>query len=106
MSPYINTETNDYPLYDGDLALLDVDLQNLPAHIKEVIVEIPDYDDATETIYEEKPQLLENGTYHAVVKVRPLTEEELNGKRKQKVVIKVIDGIAITEEEAQLLINR
>lgn len=106
MSPYINTETNEYPLYEGDLALINVSLDDLPAYIEEVIVDIPDYDETTETIYEDAPQRAKDGKYHAIVKVRALTQEEIDGVRRQKVVLKVISGVAITEEEAQLLINR
>ena len=106
MSPYINTQTKEYPLFEGDLALINVDPENLPSYIEKVVVEIPDYDEMTETIYEETPQRGEDGKYYAVIKVKKIDEKEFKRRLIEKTVRKVINGEKITEEEAQLLINR
>lgn len=105
MSLYINTQTNEYPIYIGDLILVNVNPDDLPDHIHEVAIEIPEYDEKTETIYEEAPIKDENGKYHAVIKVRAKTQKEIDEYLRGPIRVKVACHQPITEEEAQLLIN-
>ena len=103
---YMNTQTNEYPLYAGDIALLGVEEPNLPEHIVEVEVIVPDFDPETHVVVEETPKLGKDGKYYAVINLREYTEEEKNQLRVNEVKRKVMRDVPITEEEAQLLINR
>lgn len=103
---YLNTETNEYPLYVGDIALLGIEESDLPAHIVEVEVVVPDFDMETHILSEETPKLGKDGKYHAVINLREYTEEEKEQLRVNQIKRKVMRDQAITEEEAQLLINR
>lgn len=103
---YMNTQTNEYPLYAGDIALLGVEESDLPKHIVEVEVIVPDFDPEIHVVSEELPKLGKDGKYHAVINLREYTEEEKKQLRVNEIKRKVIRDQAITEEEAQLLINR
>lgn len=107
MSTYINTKTGDYPLHAGDLELIGVSVDNLPNYIEPVIVEIPEFDADTEFVYEGGAPIKGNdGKYRADVRIRLYTQEELKTHRIAVIKRKVERDIAITEEEAKLLINR
>jgi hypothetical protein len=103
MGPFINTQTNDYPLYSGDLLLLGITMEELPDHICEVSVNPPEINYLEETYFENAPVLNENGNWEATFEIRPLTEDE---KKINKIIIikrKVMTDQLLTPEEALLL---
>jgi hypothetical protein len=104
---YINTKTNEYPLYVGDLWLLGLTETDLPEYVSEVEVTIPeDYNPEIHFLSQETPELREDNKYHAVFNIREFTEEEKKIQQIAQIKTKVILDLSITEEEAQLLINR
>jgi hypothetical protein len=82
MGPFINTQTNDYPLYSGDLLLLGITVEELPDYICEVSVNPPEINHLEETYFENAPVLNGNGEWEATFEIRPLTGDE---KRFNKV---------------------
>jgi hypothetical protein len=86
MSAYINKETNDYPLYEGDIRLLYPEMGDefiLPADYAEV----PESDlpkvAENETFTETTPQLNADGVYEKVYVIRNWTEQELQHNQEQ-----------------------
>jgi hypothetical protein len=103
MGPFINTQTNDYPLYSGDLLLLGITMEELPDYICEVSVNPPEINYLEEIYFENAPVLNEAGNWEATFEIRPLTEDE---KRFNKVMLikqKVMAEQVLTTEEALLL---
>jgi hypothetical protein len=103
MGPFINTQTNDYPLYSGDLLLLGITVEELPDYICEVSVNPPEINHLEETYFENAPVLNGNGEWEATFEIRPLTGDE---KRFNKVMLvrhKVMTNQILTTEEALLL---
>jgi hypothetical protein len=86
MSAYINTETNEYPLYEGDIRLLFTDIGDefvLPNGYAEVPeVPLPTLTE-TQTLVETTPRLNEDGVYERVYTIREWTEEELQHNQEQ-----------------------
>jgi hypothetical protein len=103
----MNIQTGDYPLHEGDLKNIGISVDNLPDYIAPVIVEMPSFDYENEMIYQdEKPIKGEDGLYRAVFVIREYTEQEKLDNRIFRIKEKVARNEAITEEEAQFLINR
>jgi hypothetical protein len=77
---YLNTETNEYPRYVGDLELLGWKLgEELPLNWVEVIQDPTPHITENETYYLEFPQLID-GIWKAVWTIRNLTPEEIELK--------------------------
>ena len=83
MSTYINTDTNEYPLYEGDIRLLYPNIGN-DFVLPNGFAEVPDSNlpEITETQVAEEttPKLNANGIYEKVYIIRELTQEEINAK--------------------------
>jgi len=103
MGPFINTQTNDYPLYSGDLLLLGITMEELPDYICEVSVNPPEINHLEETYFENTPVLNEAGNWEATFEIRPLTEDEKKVNKIMKIKEKVIMNQLLTSEEALLL---
>ena len=103
MGPFINTQTNDYPLYSGDLLLLGITMEELPDYICEVSVNPPEINHLEETYFENAPVLNENGNWEATFEIRPLTEDEKRFNKVMKIKEKVMRDEPLTSEEALLL---
>ena len=86
MATYINTDTNEYPLYEGDIRLHYPDMGNefiLPNNFAEVFEsDLPVITD-TQTFAETTPKLNADGSYERVYVIRDLTEEELQRNQEQ-----------------------
>lgn len=86
MSAYINKETNEYPLYEGDIRLLYPDMGDefiLPINFTEVIESPLPTVAENQTFTETAPQLNADGIYERVYVIRDWTEEELQHNQKQ-----------------------
>lgn len=86
MAAYINKETNEYPLFEGDIRLLYPDMGNefiLPDNFATV----PESDlpliTENQTFEEITPQLKDDGTYERVYVIRDWTQEELQHNQEQ-----------------------
>lgn len=74
---FYNTETQEYPRYQGDLQLLGWEIGNpLPENWVEVENNDPVYNPKTQTFTESLPELIE-GKYIRKYQVRDLTPEEI-----------------------------
>lgn len=102
---YFNTETQDYPLHVGDLSLINIDVNDLPDYIVEVVVDIPEYNHDTEHIRQVLPTQNDKGVWCANFVVVPFTEEEILARALFVVRNKVMRHEPLTAEEAQLLIK-
>lgn len=81
MSLYINTETNEYPLYEGDIRLLHPELGNefsLPVGYAIVEEGIIPEAGVNKKFEEQLPVPTESGVYKRVFIERDLTEEEIS----------------------------
>ena len=81
MSLYINTETNTYPLYEGDIRLLHPEIGDqfvLPVGYAVVEEGIIPEAGINKKFEEELPVPTESGIYQRVFVERDLTEEEIN----------------------------
>jgi hypothetical protein len=86
MATYINTETNEYPLYEGDIRLVNPDMGDefiLPSNFAEVPESNLPTITETQTFTETTPQLNVDGSYERVYVIRDLTEEELQHNQEQ-----------------------
>jgi len=86
MATYINKETNEYPLHEGDIRLIYPNMEDefiLPANFAEVPES--DFPAITEnqTFAESAPQLNADGSYSRVYLTRDLTEDELQRNQEQ-----------------------
>jgi len=98
---YIDTNSNTYPLYPGDITLVSPSWSlgdPLPSGWFEVEPTDPPIVTNTQTYYEEAP-LLGDGTYTQVWGVRELTQEELDtiqapitARQKLKTVVGLTDA--------------
>jgi hypothetical protein len=86
MSTYINTETSEYPLHEGDIRLLFPEIGDefvLPS----VFAEVPESPlptlTQTQTFLETTPLLNQNGVYERVYIIRDWTEDELRHNQEQ-----------------------
>lgn len=100
---YFNTETQDYPLHEGDLSLINVDVNALPDYIVEVVIDIPEYDPNSEHIRQELPTQNNEGVWCANFIKVPYTEEEKSARALYLVRDKVMRQVPLTTEEALLL---
>lgn len=105
MTTYINTNTNTYPLFEGDLALENIDVNNLPDYISEVEINLPNFDSNNEIVIEKEPIKNEQGKWVAVFEIQPMPEKQKRFIAKQEIIRKVLNNQALTVEEADLLIN-
>jgi hypothetical protein len=81
MSLYINTTTNDYPLYEGDIRLLHPEIGVefiLPSGYAVVEEGVIPQTASTKRFDELLPEPTESGIYTRVFVERDLTEEELS----------------------------
>ena len=99
MAAYINKETNEYPLFEGDIRLLYPDMGNefiLPDNFAEV----PESDlpviAETQTFAETTPKLNADGSYERVYAIRDWTEEELQHNQEQ--VEYYLSGMKLTPD--------
>lgn len=109
MSAYINTKTNEYPIYAGDLAVMGVDVSDLPDYIQPVEIlpeDIPAHDSEHEYFVEKQPVKTKDGKWKPVFEVLPLTEEMKLDKKLNEIRRMVAMGQFITAEEAALLIQK
>jgi len=109
MSAYYNTETDEYPLYAGDLALIDVDVDNLPSHIQHVEIELDDlpiHDAENEYFIEKKPVKSKDGKWKPTFEVLPLTDEMKLNRKLNEIRRAVSMGQFIAPEDAALLIEK
>jgi hypothetical protein len=86
MATYINTETNEYPLYEGDIRLVNPDMGDefiLPSNFAEVPESNLPTITETQTFTETTPKLNDDGSYERVYVIRDLTEEELQRNQEQ-----------------------
>jgi hypothetical protein len=82
----VNKETNEYPLYEGDIRLIYPDMSDefiLPAHFAEVPESAFPSITETQIASEVAPQLNADGFYERVYVIRDLTEQELQYNQKQ-----------------------
>lgn len=86
MSAYINKDTNEYPLYQGDIRLIYPEMGDefiLPDNFAEVTEgELPTVAE-NQTFTETTPQLKDDGTYERVFVIRDWTQEELQHNQEQ-----------------------
>lgn len=86
MATYINTDTNKYPLYEGDIRLIYPDMGDefvLPNGFAVVLEsDLPTITE-TQTFTEVTPQLKADGSYERVYVIRDWTEEELQHNQEQ-----------------------
>lgn len=86
MSTYINKDTNEYPLYEGDIRLLYPDM-GVNFVLPNDFAEVPESPLPTitenQTFVEGTPQLNSDGTYERVYVIREWTEEELSNNQAQ-----------------------
>lgn len=87
MSAYINKETMEYPLHEGDIRLLHPDMGEvfiLPDEYAAVLdSQIPTLTE-TQVFEETTPQLNDDGVYTKVYVVRELDESELQRKAEMR----------------------
>jgi hypothetical protein len=98
---YIDTNSNTYPLYPGDIMLVSPSWSmgdSLPSGWFEVEPTAPPAITSTETYYEDTPSLMD-GVYTQVWSVRELTQEELDtiqapatARQKLKTVVGLTDA--------------
>ena len=98
---YIDTNSNTYPLYPGDIALVSPSWSAgdpLPSGWFEVQQTTPPTINSTQLYYEEAPSLVD-GVYTQVWNVRELTQEELDAiqapvtaRQKLKTVVGLTDA--------------
>jgi len=100
---YYNLETQQYPLYVGDLALENVDVNDLPEHIVEVVVDVPEWDSENEHLREELPTQDEEGIWRANFVTVQYTDEEKKLWKLTVIRRKVASHEVLTMEEALLL---
>jgi hypothetical protein len=99
MATYINKETNEYPLYEGDIRLLYPDMGNefiLPIDFAEVTENALPTITENQTFAETTPTLNADGSYERVYVIRDLTEEEL--QRNQEQVAFYLGGMQTTPD--------
>lgn len=102
---YINTDTNTYPLYPGDIMIAHPGWTTedpLPNGWAPVVATEPPTISGNQMYYEEQPSLID-GVYHQVWSVRDLTPEELEIQQapftaRQK--LKTVVGLTDAEIEA------
>jgi hypothetical protein len=102
---YLNTQTNEYPLFAGDLELLGWK-QGTPLPENWVEVErtdVPEHS-ATEVAYENSPTKV-GDIWKQSWGIRTLSNEELEQIVKNNVRNKVIREEPLTQEEANLLVT-
>jgi len=95
---FINTDTLEYPRYQGDVDL------DPSANWAEVVQTEAPVAGENEVAFELAPELVE-GVWATVWSVREFTPEELRQRAIEKARIKVLNNIAITQEESEYLIN-
>ncbi len=81
MSSYIDTETNAYPLFEGDIKLLCPEVEGIPERFAEVLESPFPVISETQVFEETDPVINELGKYERVYIVRELTQEELQSKK-------------------------
>jgi hypothetical protein len=103
---FYNTETQEYPRYQGDLELLGWTLgASLPENWVEVTeTPVPELS-WDETLEYGEPTQTSEGDWETNWVVRKLTEEELLERQKTRVRNKVLAFQSLTEEEAALLVG-
>jgi hypothetical protein len=103
---YLNTETNEYPRFAGDLELLGWE-QGTPLPENWVEVEIADAPEHSEqeVVYENAPTKV-GDVWKQSWNVRALSDEELLEINKNRVRNKVIREESLTQEEANLLVTK
>jgi hypothetical protein len=103
---FYNTETQEYPRYQGDLELLGwVFGTPLPENWVEV-AETPTPEFSwDETLEYGEPTQTPDGNWETNWVVRKLTQEELLERQKTRVRNKVLALQSLTEEEAALLVG-
>jgi hypothetical protein len=102
---YLNTHTNEYPRFAGDLELLGWEQgTSLPENWVEVErVDVPEHS-ATEVAYENPPTKV-GDVWKQSWNIRAFSDEELVQIAKNRVRNKVIMGEPLTQEEANLLVT-
>ena len=86
MSAYINKETNEYPLYEGDIRIIYPDMGDefiLPIDFAEVPESTLPTITENQTFIEGTPILNSEGVYERVYIIRDLTTEELQYNQEQ-----------------------
>lgn len=101
---FLNTETNQYPLFIGDLELIGWHQgEELPNNFVQVVeVDQPTFLSG-QTIDENFPEQDASGIWKQSWLVRDLTEEEILTGKIEKIRLKVQHGEKLTSEDIKLL---
>lgn len=95
---YINLDTLEYPRFQGDIDL------NPSANWAEVEESEYPVINENQLAYLSEPEEI-NGKWKVSWLIRDLTEQEVKNRRVELVKIKVINNIALSQEEADLLVS-
>jgi hypothetical protein len=104
---YLNTETGEYPRFDGDLELLGwVKEEPLPENWVSVEeIAMPEFNSFSEVAVEDAPIQNESGNWEQKWVVRNMNSEEVKFRNVMKTKLKIMSGQKITAEEAMWLVN-
>jgi hypothetical protein len=95
---FINTDTLEYPRYQGDVDL------DPSANWAEVTQSQTPETGENQVAFELAPEKVD-GVWTTVWSVREFSTEELKQRAIEKARMKVLNNVAITQEEAEYLIN-
>ena len=92
--PYLRTTDNFYPLYDGDIKLIDstFDGSNLPDGYVNVHPTTPPDSTPNHIVFEDAPEEID-GTYHQKWQVIALTDDQVEARRIDTLKMRMnVDG--------------